>query len=203
MIVTQPGAIVLSAVAGYLIGSIPVGYLIGRSQGVDVRSHGSGKMGATNVLRTLGPKASAAVMVCDIGKGVLAVGLVLLTGHGIEAEVAAGVAAILGHIFPVFVGFRGGRGVATSLGALLMISPAVGVAALLIGLAVIARSRLASLGFLVGGALALVLTLGLFLNRLETLFPVVYCLIAFLIVAAAHRDNIQRLAAGTERKIQL
>ncbi|MHB8619387.1 MAG: glycerol-3-phosphate 1-O-acyltransferase PlsY [Chloroflexota bacterium] len=195
--------LVLLAAAGYLVGSIPVGYMIGRSQGVDVRAHGSGKMGATNVLRTLGPKASAAVMVCDISKGAAAVGIALLVQHGIGAEVAAGIAAILGHIFPVFVGFRGGRGVATSLGALLVINPLVGMLGLIIGLAVIARSRLASLGSLAGALVALLFMVGLFLNRLETLLPVIYCLLAFLILALAHRDNIQRLADGTERKIQL
>ncbi len=188
--------VILLAVAGYLVGSLPIGYVVGRFYGVDVRAHGSGKMGATNVLRTLGPKASAVVMLCDIGKGALAVGLAMLLSHRVDAEVAAGVAAILGHIFPLFIGFRGGRGVATAFGALLVISPLVGLAVLVISLAVIVRSRLASLGSLTGAVLALVLMVGLFLNRLETLLPVIYCLLAALIVVIAHRDNIQRLAAG-------
>ncbi|MGH2363615.1 MAG: glycerol-3-phosphate 1-O-acyltransferase PlsY [Chloroflexota bacterium] len=195
--------VLLGALVGYLVGSVPVGYLIGRSQGIDIRTHGSGKTGATNVLRTLGTRASAVVMVCDMGKGIVAVGLALLAAHTLSAETAAGVAAIVGHIFPLFAGFRGGRGVATSLGALLVISPLVGLAALAIGLVVIARSRVASLGSLVGGGLALAIMLVLFLHRTETLLPLIYCLLAFAIVAVAHRDNIQRLASGTERKIQL
>ncbi len=197
--------LLLSAVAGYLIGSIPCGYLIGKMFGVDPRSSGSGKMGATNVLRTLGPKASAAVLLCDMGKGAAAVGLALaVIKGGLPGEVAAGVAAILGHVFPVFVGFRGGRGVATSLGAMMVINPIVGVVGLVAGAAIIARSKLASLGSLLGAALASAFIAILVASRVEqSLLPLVYCIVATLILALTHRDNIQRLVSGTERKIQI
>ena len=197
-------AVVIAAVAGYGIGSIPTGYLICRAQGVDPRVRGSGKTGATNVLRTLGPRASATVLILDLAKGAAAVAAAKLFLQGmVDAEVAAGVAAIIGHVFPVFLGFRGGRGVATSLGAMLIISPLVGAVGLLCGLLVIARSRVASLGSLLGAGVALLLIAALVLNRLEPLVALVYCALAALILAITHRDNIQRLAAGTERKIQL
>jgi acyl phosphate:glycerol-3-phosphate acyltransferase len=196
--------VILAALAGYLIGSIPVGYLVGRVAGVDPRATGSGKMGATNVLRTLGRKASATVLLCDIGKGALAVGLAHVAFQGLmEAEVAAGIAAILGHVFPVFVGFRGGRGVATAIGGMLVISPLVGLAGLLTGLVIIAVFRVASLGSLLGALLALLLIAALVMGRMQPAVALVYCLLSFLILAATHRDNIQRLATGTERKIQL
>lgn len=196
-------AFLLIAVAGYLIGSIPNGYLTGRVLGVDPRAGGSGKMGATNVLRTMGPKASAAVLVCDMAKGALAVGVAWYFFPGmLAAEVVAGVAAIVGHVFPVFAGFRGGRGVATSLGAMLVISPIVGVVALVAGLLIIILSKRASLGSLLGAGLGLAVIAILVASRLQPLTALVYCALACLILALTHRDNIQRLADGTERKIQ-
>ncbi len=199
-----PLPLLLVAVAGYLVGSIPTGYLICRSQGVDPRARGSGKTGATNVLRTLGRKASAAVLVSDMAKGAVAVLIARwLFSDVLAADVVAGVAAIVGHVFPVFIGFRGGRGVATALGAMLAISPIVGLVGLAAGALIIARSRIASLGSLVGAALALLFIAALFFTRLQPLLPVIYCLLAAMILVFTHRDNIQRLLAGTERKIQL
>jgi acyl phosphate:glycerol-3-phosphate acyltransferase len=196
--------LLIVAVAGYLIGSIPNGYLIGRMFGVDPRRSGSGKIGATNVLRTLGPKASAAVLVCDMAKGVVSVALARLFFQDVfAAEVVAGVAAIIGHVLPVFIGFRGGRGVATAVGAMLVISPLAGVVGLAGGLVVIALSKIASLGSLLGAGIALAVIAGLVASRLEPLLALVYCVLAFLILAFTHRDNIQRLLAGTERKLQL
>lgn len=198
-----PG-LAVAAAAGYLIGSIPIGYLVGRSRGVDPRAKGSGKMGATNVLRTLGRKASAAVLVADMAKGAAAVTLARFVLQGdVTAAAVAGVAAIIGHVLPIFAGFRGGRGVATALGAMIVISPIVGIAGLLAGLLVIARSRIASLGSLAGALLALLLIAALFVGRLQPLMALVYCALAALILLVTHRDNIQRLVDGTERKIQL
>src|SRR5579883_2186378 len=194
-------ALLLTVVAGYLIGSVPCGFLIGRRFGLDPRSSGSGKTGATNVLRTLGRKASAAVLVCDMAKGAAAVALAAWVFHaGLPGEVAAGVSAILGHVFPVFIGFRGGRGVATALGAMLVISPVVGLVALITGAAVIARSKV---GSLLGAGLALAFVAVLVAAHMEKALPLLYCLLATLILALTHRDNIQRLASGTERKIHI
>jgi acyl phosphate:glycerol-3-phosphate acyltransferase len=197
-------ALLSIAVAGYLIGSIPNGFILGRILGVDPRSKGSGKMGATNVLRTMGPKASAAVLLGDMAKGAAAVGFArLLFKDALGAEVVAGVAAIIGHVLPVFVGFRGGRGVATSLGAMLVISPLVGFVALVTGLVVIACSKVASLGSLLGAALALAFIAVLVASRIEPPLALVYCTLASAILALTHRDNIQRLLSGTERKLPL
>jgi glycerol-3-phosphate acyltransferase PlsY len=197
-------ALLLIATAGYLIGSIPNGYMIGRLLGVDPRTRGSGKMGATNVLRSMGPKASAAVLLCDMAKGAVAVALARLFSQDVlSAEVAAGVAAIVGHVLPLFIGFRGGRGVATALGAMLVIAPLVGVVGLVSGLAIIACSKMASLGSLLGAGLALAFIAVLVASRIEPPLALVYCSLASLILALTHRDNIQRLVSGTERKLQL
>lgn len=194
----------LVAAAGYLIGSIPNGWLLGRVLGVDPRDKGSGKMGATNVLRTMGPKASAAVLLGDMAKGAAAVALARLLFPGVlGTEVVAGVAAIVGHVLPVFIGFRGGRGVATALGAMLVISPLVGLVALVVGLTVIATSKVASLGSLLGAGLALAFIAVLVASRLQPPLALVYCGLASLILAVTHRDNIQRLVSGTERKLQI
>lgn len=198
-------ALVLAALAGYFVGAIPCGYLIGRRFGLDPRTSGSGKTGATNVLRTLGRKASLAVLVCDVAKGVVAVMIARLFFDGVvAAQAAAGIAAIVGHVFPVFIGFRGGRGVATALGAMLAINPLVGMVGVLGGLIIIARSKLASLGSLLGAGLALAFIAILVASRLEqSLLPLVFCVLATVILALTHRDNIQRLVSGTERKIQI
>jgi glycerol-3-phosphate acyltransferase PlsY len=197
-------ALLILAAAGYLIGSIPNGWLLGRALGVDPRDKGSGKTGATNVLRTMGPKASAAVLVGDVAKGVAAVALARLLFPGVlGAEVVAGVAAIVGHVLPVFIGFRGGRGVATALGAMLVISPLVGLVALVVGVVVIACSKVASLGSLLGAGLSLAFIAVLVASRLQPPLALVYCGLASLILAVTHRDNIQRLMSGTERKLQI
>ena len=197
-------ALLILAAAGYLIGSIPNGWLLGRALGVDPRDKGSGKTGATNVLRTMGPKASAAVLLGDVAKGVAAVALARLLFPGLlGAEVVAGVAAIVGHVLPVFIGFRGGRGVATALGAMLVISPLVGLVALVVGVVVIACSKVASLGSLLGAGLALAFIAVLVASRLQPPLALVYCGLASLILAVTHRDNIQRLMSGTERKLQI
>jgi glycerol-3-phosphate acyltransferase PlsY len=139
-----------------------------------------------------------------MAKGAAAVALAQWVLHaGLPGEVAAGVAAILGHVFPVFIGFRGGRGVATSLGAMLVISPIVGVVGLVTGVVVIALSKVASLGSLLGAGLALAFIAVLVAAHVEKALPLVYCLVATLILALTHRDNIQRLASGTERKIHI
>jgi glycerol-3-phosphate acyltransferase PlsY len=197
-------AVILAALAGYAVGSIPTGFLIGRAFGVDPRSHGSGKMGATNVHRVLGRKASLAVLACDMAKGAAAVAIARFAfGGAVPAEVAAGLAAIIGHVFPVFIGFRGGRGVATAVGAMLVISPLVGVAALVAGSVIIAIFRMASLGSLLGASAGLLVLVILFASQQQPFAVLVYGLLAVFILAITHRDNIQRLATGTERKIQL
>jgi glycerol-3-phosphate acyltransferase PlsY len=189
--------LVLLAV-GYLLGSIPFGVLIARGAGgVDLRGVGSGNIGATNVLRAVGKGAAALTLVGDIGKGALAVALARWTGAGDAVVAAAGLAAVLGHLFPVWSGFRGGKGVATTLGAVLGGMPSVGGSLLLVWVAVAAITRYSSLAALVAIA-AMPLLVWLLDGR-----PAMLALSGALLVLVfvRHRENIGRLLAGTEGKI--
>lgn len=211
MIIAMFAAVVI---LGYLLGSIPFGVLIGRlSVRVDVRQHGSGKMGATNVLRTAGKKAAVAVAILDILKGVLAVvfaGLIvggeyLIIGNFafgmLVAQVMAALAAIAGHNWSIFLKFHGGRGVATFFGGLLALAPVAalfGGEVLIIG---VGLTRFASLGSIAGavGSYAILVPLTI-MNG----FPIVllaYTLIGAIVIIVMHRDNIARLIAGKERKL--
>jgi glycerol-3-phosphate acyltransferase PlsY len=198
--------ILLAAVLGYLLGAIPFGLIIGRlTKGIDLREYGSHRTGATNALRTLGTPAAAAVFLLDVAKGVAAVLLARLLFDGDPlgewAAAAAGVAAIVGHNWSVFIGFTGGRGVATSAGALgamsfwtiLIVAPIV--------VLVIWRSRYVSLGSVTGALAAPVITAVLAPIGAATVQAIAYALASGLLVTLAHADNIGRLRAGTERRI--
>lgn len=196
----------LAAILGYLLGAIPFGLLIGRlTRGIDLREFGSHRTGATNALRTLGLRAAALVFLLDVGKGVAAVivpRLLFANDPLVEwTAAAAGFAAIIGHNWSLFIGFTGGRGVATSAGALGAMSPwtILVVAPIVVGL--IGRTRYVSLGSITGGLLAPVVTAVLWLVDLASVPAIVYALASGLLVTAAHADNIARLRAGTERKI--
>jgi glycerol-3-phosphate acyltransferase PlsY len=195
------------AVLGYLLGSFPTGYLVGRARGIDIRQHGSGNIGATNVVRTLGKKFGLLVFVCDALKGLLAVRLAgaLAAGGAVEppsqivlAGVIAAVACILGHNFPVWLGFRGGKGIATTTGVLLGLMPAAVAIAGLVWAAAFFALRYVSLASLLA-ALTLPLTVGLLWwagHANMTLFS--FSLAATALAFWRHRSNIQRLLAGTE-----
>ncbi|HEB74916.1 MAG TPA: glycerol-3-phosphate 1-O-acyltransferase, partial [Nitrospirae bacterium] len=139
--------LVLLAVA-YIAGSIPFGLVIARARGVDLRRSGSGNIGATNVLRTMGKKEAVFTLAGDIMKGAFAVALVKVSGYGDPYAGIAGLLAVLGHDYPVFMRFRGGKGVATSIGVLLVYAPYVGLLTVLIWLAAVFASRYSSLGAL-------------------------------------------------------
>jgi len=188
-------------VGSYLIGSIPFGLVLGKLRGVDVRDYGSGKIGTTNVMRTLGVKAGAVILVADVLKGVIAVFLARYVVGSAAAEMAAGFAAVAGHNWSVFIRFRGGRGVATSVGGAITMVPVVGAAGLAVFALVIATTRYASLGSMMGAAGAAVAS-GIYTVLAQA--PVEYLI--FTAVAAAlivfqHRDNISRLLSGTESKL--
>ena len=199
-------SILLAAILGYLLGAIPFGLIIGRlTKGIDLREYGSHRTGATNALRTLGTPAAAAVFLLDVAKGVVAVLLARLLFAGdplVEwAAAVAGVAAIVGHNWSLFIGFTGGRGVATSAGALgamsfwtlLIVAPIV--------VLVIWRSRYVSLGSVTGALAAPVATAVLAATGAATVQAIAYALASGLLVTVAHADNIGRLRAGTERRI--
>jgi len=184
--------------AGYLLGSIPFGVVIARGAGnVDLRRVGSGNIGATNVLRAVGKGAAALTLLGDIGKGALAVGLARWTGASATLVAAVGLAAVLGHLFPVWTGFRGGKGVATTLGVVLGAMPSVGGLLLVIWVAVAAITRYSSLAALVATA-TMPLLVWLADGR-----PAMLALSGALavLVVVRHRENIGRLLAGTEGKI--
>jgi len=204
---------ILVIVIGYLLGSIPFGLIISRRKAnIDIRNYGSGRTGGTNVLRALGRKAFLMVAALDIAKGALAVvfaGLIIgsdyiiigNSGLGLLSQVLAGLAAVVGHIWPVFLKFRGGRGVATFIGGLIALFP---IAGLLGGEAVIIGAGLsgfASLGSIIGvvGVFAVLIPLTIFYNLpIEYLG---YALIGTLLIIFVHRDNIKRLLSGNERRL--
>ena len=201
--------ILIMAAVGYLIGALPFGVLIGKAvANVDVREHGSGAMGMTNVLRTVGKPAAAAVLALDIGKGVAAVIIAKWIFDSPGSEVAAALAALVGHNWPVFIGFRGGRGTASGWGALWVISPIAGFAATVIGLSLVAVTRYVSLGSIAAAALGSLVLIGLAIIGASVEMPVetplVYCwygAIGSALIVFRHRENIARLLNGTERKI--
>lgn len=197
---------VLAAALGYLLGAIPFGLMIGRAtRGIDLRDYGSHRTGATNALRTLGARTAAVVLICDVAKGVAAVLLArLLFADDPQVEWAAaiaGFAAIVGHNWSVFIRFTGGRGVATSTGALGAMSIWTVVILVPVVFAIMWRSRYVSLGSVSGALLAPVVTAALWYFGVASLPAVVYALAAGVLVTVAHADNIARLRAGTERKI--
>jgi len=184
--------------AAYLLGSIPFGVVIARlSSDVDLRRVGSGNIGATNVLRSVGREAAALTLLGDIGKGAVAVGLARWAGFPASLVAAAALAAVLGHLYPVWAGFRGGKGVATTLGVVLAAMPAVGGSLVLIWLATAAIFRYSSLAALVATATMPLLTL-LLDGRPAML---VLSGVLLILVMARHRENIGRLLKGTEGKI--
>jgi glycerol-3-phosphate acyltransferase PlsY len=200
------GAAVLVAI-GYLLGAIPFGLIIGRvAGGVDLRRYGSGRTGATNALRTIGARGAALVFVLDFAKGLVAVLLVrwLWGGDASWGEwvaAAAGFAAIVGHIWSVFIRFTGGRGVATSTGALSGMAPWSLIVLAPLVVLIIWRWRYVSLGSVSGALLAPIVVAVLFVAGLASAAAIIYALAAGLLVTVAHADNIARLRAGTERKL--
>jgi glycerol-3-phosphate acyltransferase PlsY len=186
-------------VTAYLIGSIPFSFLVARAFGVaDVRRVGSGNVGATNVLRNAGKPAGAVALVLDVAKGALAVALALrlAPGHPVLPAVAAA-AAVVGHVYPVWLGLRGGKGVATGLGAFAVLEPTAALITLpIFGLAV-ATTHFASLGSVVGAVSLAVLTL--FFRGPD---PVALAALATAaLILFRHRSNLRRILDGTERRL--
>lgn len=196
VITSLPGLLILAALLGYLLGSVPFGIVIARLFGLgDLRSIGSGNIGATNVLRTGNKLAAFLTLVLDAGKGAIAV-LVARAAVGDDAAQIAGLTAFLGHCFPIYLGFRGGKGVATFLGTLLALAWPVGLAACATWVVVAAITRYSSLSALIAAVAAPIWCI--LLGRPE------YSLLALCLAALVvyrHKANIMRLRAGTEPKI--
>lgn len=188
-------------IAAYLIGSIPSGVVIGRVfKGVDVRKHGSGNIGATNALRILGVKESLLVLVSDFAKGMIAVLLARLVIESYSAEALAALAAIVGHNWSIFIGFSGGKGVSTSMGALTMMAPPVAFVCLLLFVLVVAISRYVSLGSILGAVATFITLLILTLAGFEPVEYLFFGAVGASLLVVQHRGNLSRLLAGKERK---
>ena len=190
-------------VLAYLVGSLSWGYVLLRWRlGTDVREFGSGRTGMSNVLRTGGGKLAAVVFALDVGKGVLAVMLAKEATGASGAEVGAGLAALAGHNWPVFLGFRGGRGILTALGGLSMMAPVPAVVATAIWLATALGSRYISLGSIVGVVAGASSLIGLVaLAGWYSQAHMIFAAVAAVVIIWQHRDNIQRLIQGNERRI--
>jgi acyl phosphate:glycerol-3-phosphate acyltransferase len=197
------GVVKLAAVAtaAYVLGSVPVGYLVCRLWRVDVLGQGSGRTGGTNVFRSAGLLPALLTGALDVAKGALAVWLAGRLTCSAAAEVLAGGAVILGHNYSVFLGFRGGAGVGTSLGALgvFSLTLAMGLGALLF--VVIRLTRYASVGSLTVTTLMPILLLILGLAGSLPLVYVCYGVLAWCLIVYAHRGNIRRLLDGSERRL--
>ena len=207
-------AYIIVAVIAYLIGSVNFSIIISKKMaGFDVREKGSGNAGTTNMLRSVGKKAALITLICDILKGVVSIGLAIIIGNiakYLDRELLlqiAGIAVVLGHTFPIFFGFKGGKGVATSLGVLLMSNWQIGLICLVFALVLMILTRMVSLGSCVAAVLFPVLTL--FINQHYTVLTegkngnvyFVYSIILAIIVLYNHRENIKRILNGTENKL--
>ena len=205
---------IIMANIAYCIGSLNISIFISKKMGgFDLREKGSNSTGATNVLRTLGKKAAAITLLFDILKGIVAIAISMIIGNIIEGTnkelllQIAGIAAVIGHTFPIFFGFKGGKGVATSLGILLMSNWKIGLICLVFALVLMALTRMVSLGSC--GATILFPVLTLFINDSYTVLTegkrgstyLIYSVILAVIVLYNHRSNIQRLLNGTENKL--
>jgi glycerol-3-phosphate acyltransferase PlsY len=199
------------AAIGYLLGSIPFGILVSKvARGIDVRMFGSGKTGTANVIRTAGGRAGAVTMMLDLSKASAAVLIAWAIVPTHWAQVAAALAAIMGHIWSVYIKFHGGRGVATYVGSLLAMNWLVGLCAAAIILGIAWLSRYMSLGSIVGIVASFLAMLALMIwgERPPVIYltvvpaeQVLFCGLAAGIILIQHRDNVQRLLNGTERKL--
>jgi glycerol-3-phosphate acyltransferase PlsY len=195
-IVTSPVLLILVGVLGYLLGSVPFGIVITRALGLgDLRAIGSGNIGATNVLRTGHKVAALATLLLDAGKGAIAV-LIARFAVGEDAAQVAGGMAFLGHLFPVWLGFKGGKGVATFLGTLIALAWPVGLAACATWAVTAAITRISSLSALVAAALS---GMWCFVFSRGDLLILTFALM--VLVYIRHWPNLQRIKAGTEPKI--
>jgi acyl phosphate:glycerol-3-phosphate acyltransferase len=200
--------VIVAILIGYVLGSVPFGALVGRLyKGVDIRRYGSGRTGATNVLRTLGPGAAACVVAGDIAKGACAVlvAKLLLEAGDLTAlhvaETGAGLAAIAGHNWSIFMQLHGGRGVLVAAGALLVLFWPAMVLCVICGGVVIALSRFVSLGSIVGVVTAALAILTFVALGQEPRPYAAFAIVGAAVIISQHRDNIERLRAGTERKL--
>lgn len=189
--------LILTAVA-YIVGSIPTGLLLARASGVDIRATGSGNIGATNVYRTLGRTVGIATLLGDCLKGLVPVLVARKLGFADPWVAAVGLAAFLGHVYTIFLGFKGGKGVATALGVFLGVSPLSVLGALALFIGIVAATRYISLGSITAAAAMPFLVAAV--ERRPLLVGMT--LVIAVIVIVKHRENIRRLREGTENRFK-
>ena len=212
MIVTY----VIMAIIAYLIGSVNFSVIFSKKMaGFDIREKGSGNAGSTNMLRSVGKRAAALTLVCDVLKGVVSIAIAIIVGNmveGVNKELLIqfeGIAVVVGHTFPIFCQFKGGKGVATSLGVILMSNWQIGLICLVFALVLMILTKIVSLGSVSAAVLFPVLTL--FINDNYTVLTegkrgsvyFIYSVILAVIVLYNHRSNIKRILSGTENKLNL
>lgn len=204
---------IIVAIIAYLIGSINFSILISKKMaGFDIREKGSGNAGTTNMLRAVGKKAAIITLICDILKGVVSILIAVLAGKIIKnldnalLVQLAGIFVILGHTFPVFFNFKGGKGIATSLGVLLMVNWQIGLICLVFALVLIALTKMVSVGSIAAGILFPILVVFINQNYIvqsSNLSYLVFSIIIAIFVIFNHRANVQRILTGTENKLSL
>lgn len=202
---------IIIAIIAYAIGSINFSVLISKKMaGFDVREKGSGNAGTTNMLRSVGKKAAVITLLCDILKGVVSIGIALIAGNivkNVDKAVLvqiAGILVVVGHTFPIFFEFKGGKGVATSLGVIMMINWKIGLICLVFALVIMAFSRMVSMGSVGAAILFPVLTLFINTNFIVEASGMKYFIFSVILAAIVifnHRANIKRIANGTENKL--
>ncbi len=197
----EVGAIhyLLGFILGHLCGSIPSGlWLVQLIHGIDIRNYGSKNIGTTNVFRTVGPQTAIFVLVCDMLKGIAAVALVNYLFHNPTLDVVTALGALLGHNYSAFLGFKGGKGVATGLGLLLFLMPRVAGTVFLVWLVLVVITRYVSLGSIVAAAFTPVAA---YYFAYPAAYMLLGCIAGFFVILR-HKENIGRLLAGTESKIK-
>lgn len=204
-------AYIIIAIIAYLIGSINFSIIISkRMAGFDVREKGSGNAGTTNMLRSVGVKAAVITLLCDILKGVVVILIAILIGNivdGLDDALLvqlAGIFVIVGHTFPIFFGFKGGKGIATSLGVLLMINWQIGLICLVFALVLMAITRMVSVGSIAAAILFPVLVIFIGQNYIVPVNNwsyLIFSIIIAVLVLFNHRENLKRIFTGKENKI--
>ena len=202
---------IIIAIIAYAIGSINFSVIISKKMaGFDIREKGSGNAGSTNMLRSIGKKAAILTLICDVLKGVIAILIAVIAGKIVKnvdqamLVQIAGILVVIGHTFPIFFEFKGGKGVATSLGVLLMINWKIGLICLVFALVIMALGRIVSLGSVGAAILCPVLTLFIHSNYIVEATGIKYLVFGLILAAIVifnHRANIQRIANGTESKL--
>ncbi len=191
-------------IVSYLLGSISTGYIIAKAgKGIDIREHGSGNVGTTNILRTMGVLPAILVLLLDMLKGMAAVYLARWLLGTPEALMLSGIMAVIGHNWPVFHGFRGGKGIATSMGVILALNPLILFIITAVGILIVLLTKFVSLASLVGALLFPVLLYKYGIKGIEgaDYLSVIFSIVITLLAIARHKENIKRLAGGKENKI--